>query len=237
MPDVPPELKIVPYNPLTSKHLGESVRRALLEQPCYDLGNLPQFDGAGVYAIYYRGNSRYYAPISERNQERCEAPIYVGRAVPPGSRKGIDVGTAGRALYNRLRQHAESIRQVSNPGSPGHLDLNDFKCRFLVVEEVWIPLIESLSITGFKPPWNGCIDGFGHHDQGATRRNQERSLWDTLHPGRPWARHFKPNRLSLDEIEDLLRRYYTDPTARPARARRVPGGREDAGSTDAAARS
>lgn len=31
MPDVPPELKIVPYNPLTSKHLGESVRRALLE--------------------------------------------------------------------------------------------------------------------------------------------------------------------------------------------------------------
>ncbi len=227
MSDTPHKITVVPYNPLTSHHLGESVRRALLEQSCYPLGEIPSFDGAGVYAIYCHGGSPYYTPIAEQNHDGCKAPIYVGKAVPPGSRKGIDVGSASRTLYRRLREHADSIRAVSNPGTPGHLDIADFRCRFLVVEEVWIPLIESLSITSFKPLWNGCIDGFGHHNQGAARRGQQRPFWDTLHPGRAWAKMVRPNRLSVDQIAKRLQEYYVDPAARPKRgARREPDERD-----------
>ncbi len=219
MPDSPSELHIVPFNPLAREHLEESVSLALRAQPCYPSATLPTFDGAGVYAIYYRGPSPYYAPIAAQNQSGCNHPIYVGKPVPPGSRRGIAVGGPGRALSTRLRQHAESIRQVHDPATPGDLDIADFHCQFLVVEDVWIPLIESLSITQFKPPWNGFLDGFGHHDQGRTRRQQERSLWDTLHPGRPWAMHFRPNRLSAQQIALLLHLYYADPAAASVQCR------------------
>lgn len=220
MADKPQVPEITPFNPLAPEHLGESVSRALLAQPCYPLADIPVFRGAGAYAIYYCGDSPYYRPIAEQNRDGCKAPIYVGKAVPPGSRKGIAVGEAGFALYSRLKQHAQSIRQVWNPGTPGHLDIAHFRCRFLVVDDVWIPLIESLSITSFKPPRNGCIDGFGHHDQGSTRRNQQRSLWDTLHPGRPWAAHYRPNEMSSEEIAELLNQYFSDPTARPQARRK-----------------
>ncbi len=164
-----PELKIVPFNPLAREHLQESVQRALLSQQCYELGTLPPFVGAGVYAIYYGGNCPHYGPIAIHNRDECKQPIYVGKAVPPGSRRGIDVGGPGRVLFNRLREHAESIRQATQPGAPGSLEIRDFRCRFLVVDEIWIPFIESISITHFKPLWNGFVDGFGHHDQGKTR--------------------------------------------------------------------
>jgi Eco29kI restriction endonuclease len=42
-------------------------------------------------------------------------------------------------------------------------------------------------IRTFKTIWNSCIDGFGIHDPGSGRYHQQRSEWDTLHPGRMWA--------------------------------------------------
>ena len=53
-------------------------------------------------------------------------PIYVGKAVPAGARKGgFGLGLKpGRDLYKRLREHAESVEQAEN------LDLADFRCRF-----------------------------------------------------------------------------------------------------------
>ena len=47
-----------------------------------------------------------------------------------------------------------------------NLDLTDFRCRFLVVEVIWIPLGESLLIEKLSPLWNETIDGFGNHDPG-----------------------------------------------------------------------
>lgn len=44
---------------------------------------------------------------------------------------------AGMALTNRLNQHARAIDQVNN------LNLGDFSCRYLVVDDMWIPLAES----------------------------------------------------------------------------------------------
>jgi hypothetical protein len=122
------------------------------------------------------------------NRDSAPVPIYVGKAIPIGGRKGelqFDA-TIGSALYKRLSEHAESIRQVNN------LSLPDFKCRYLVVDDIWIPLGESLLIRQFRPLWNVAIDGFGNHDPGSGRHRQQKSPWDVLHPGRSWAERLAP---------------------------------------------
>jgi hypothetical protein len=101
------------------------------------------FVGAGVYAVYYSGKLKAYDRISLKNAKgRREIPIYVGKAIPAGGRKGIfDLEVqAGTVLFDRLAQHAESIRQTKD------LDSLDFSCRYLVVDDIWIPLGETLLI-------------------------------------------------------------------------------------------
>ncbi len=75
-----------PYNPLDKQHLGQSVADALLGKPLINLMDLSPFKGAGIYAIYYEGDFPPYAPISRKTE--TEIPIYVGKAVPAGARKG-----------------------------------------------------------------------------------------------------------------------------------------------------
>jgi Eco29kI-like restriction endonuclease len=96
-----------------------------------------------------------------------------------------------------LREHAASIQQATN------LSLGDFTCRYLVVDDIWIPLAESLLISMFIPLWNSSLDGFGNHDPGAGRYNQQRSPWDEIHPGRSWAARLRPN---LRPQTDILQR-------------------------------
>lgn len=185
-----------PYNPLDKIHLGENVAKALLAQPVVALPPDP-FTGAGIYALYYAGKFPAYSRIAEKNvNEQWDAPIYVGKAVPAGARKGgYGLGESpGEVLYRRLREHGESIQQARN------LSLDDFKCRYLVVDDIWIPLGEALLISMFSPLWNKLLDGFGNHDPGAGRYNQQRSSWDEIHPGRPWAAKLRPHSRSKDEI-------------------------------------
>jgi hypothetical protein len=174
-----------PYNPLDTKNLGVAVAKALLEKKARPLGSLPSFRGAGIYAIYYRGAFPSYAPIAEANIDAKYPrwPIYIGKAIPPGGRKGAfnTEATDTTALAGRLREHAESIQMANN------LDVADFSCRFLVVQDLWIPLAEQLLIAHFAPIWNRLIDGFGNHDPGAGRYNGLRPRWDVMHAGRVWA--------------------------------------------------
>lgn len=184
-----------PYNPLDMKNLGASIAEALLGRKLSPLGELKIFRGAGIYAIYYNGDLKPYELLAARNREdRFEAPIYVGKAVPKGARKGLREnlsGTSSRALFDRLVEHAESIRanerQAEGIAAKTHLRIDDFFCRYLVVEDIWIPLGESLLIAKFAPIWNHLVDGFGNHDPGAGRHQGKRPLWDVLHPGRVWA--------------------------------------------------
>lgn len=174
----------VPYNPLDKSNLGASVGEALLGRKPQPLANLPLFHGAGIYAIYYTGGFDAYERISTNNLgTELVMPIYVGKAIPAGGRKGLPQpeGARTKALCNRLREHAESIGATSN------LKIEDFQCRFLVVDDIWIPLGESLLIAKFAPVWNTLIDGFGNHDPGSGRYNGMRPKWDVLHPGRAWA--------------------------------------------------
>ena len=188
------------FNPLDKLNLGISVRDALLKRPVVTLPP-GRFKGAGVYAIYYLGDFEPYARLAKANKSaNCTIPIYVGEAVPPGSRKGgygLDA-EPGDVLYRRLKEHAKSIQQTDN------LKIEDFRCRYLVVDDIWIPLGESLLIETFNPLWNRLLDGFGNHDPGRGRYNQMRSAWDVVHPGRPWAYKCAENpRLAEDFVKQI----------------------------------
>lgn len=189
-----------PFNPLNKKNLGLSVAEALLQKEVTALPPEP-FVGAGIYAIYYAGDFPPYRPLSQKNLDgQWTQPIYVGKAIPRGARRGglgLDA-PAGNVLISRLREHAGSINEVSN------LHVHEFACRHLIVDDIWIPLGESLLIEMFRPLWNSAIDGFGNHDQGSSRQTQVRSAWDTLHPGRPWADRQGTSR----PLEDLLATVY-----------------------------
>ena len=188
---------VVPFNPLDKRHLGESVAQAMLRQPTVPMAKIENFDGAGIYAIYYHGSFAAYRLLSSWNKEgQCKAPIYIGKAVPKGARKGNDLSAnPGRVLLSRLLQHLRSIEEATN------LSVEDFSCRYLVVDDIWIPLGESLLIARFAPIWNSLIDGFGNHDPGKGRHAGLRPRWDVLHPGRSWADKCQPRYESPEQIE------------------------------------
>lgn len=195
-----------PYNPLDKKNLGVSVAEALLSQDAVAMEALKRFSGAGIYAIYYTGDFEAYRPLSQLNKRgKLKSPIYVGKAVPAGARKGGYglVNKPTSALFSRLTEHLESIQLASN------LKAQDFFCRYLVVDDIWIPLGESLLIAKFSPLWNTLVDGFGNHDPGSGRYEGLCSRWDVLHPGRAWAakcRQRPETQVQIrNDIEEYLR--------------------------------
>lgn len=171
------------FNPLAKHNLGKSVVDALLESPALPLSGVGTFAGAGVYAIYYHGSFPSYKPLSTRNHKEAAYPIYVGKAIPKGGRKGTstDASLDSTALSKRLQEHKTSIEAVDS------LRIEDFSYRSLVVDDIWIALGETLVIQRFQPLWNQVVDGFGNHDPGAGRYGGMRPSWDELHPGRSWA--------------------------------------------------
>ena len=170
------------FNPLDLGNLGASIARAIGESQPTPLGDLPRFEGAGIYAIYYTGGHEAYKPLVMANLDNPEPhPIYVGKASPKGGRKGLDNAEAGSALRQRLSQHAASIQAVQN------LELEHFQARWLVLDHVWVNLGESVLIRRHSPIWNALVDGFGNHAPGAGREKGRRPRWDVLHPGRTWA--------------------------------------------------
>ena len=191
------------FNPLDKLNLGKSVSAAILSQPVIPLQELQKFVGAGVYALYYRGAFPLYAPIAKANETEFVQPIYAGKAVPEGARKGNSIldSLSGSDLYRRLNEHKNSINAVNN------LRIEDFYCRYLIVDDIWIPLGESVLIQQTQPLWNSVVDGFGNHDPGGGRKNQQRSPWDVLHPGRAWAEKL-PQGKSLTEIETGIQEFF-----------------------------
>lgn len=196
------------YNPLDKFNLGKSVLDALLEQHPQSLAELLPFRGAGIYAIYYHGSFDAYKPVSINPNEASAKPIYVGKAIPTGSRKGASLisTTGGQALWKRLSDHKDTIFSVEK--AAGNLRLADFSVRYLVVDDIWIPLGESLLIATFSPLWNTVVDGFGNHDPGAGRYNGLRPIWDVLHPGRVWADRCKVRPQNIADITQSIVRYF-----------------------------
>ena len=192
-----------PFNPLAMENLAESIVHALHLQEPVPLSLVPEFDGAGVYALYYHGKFPAYKALTAVNAEELIEPIYIGKASPSGARKGIELATQTTALTKRLRDHRKSIEAAIN------LDIEDFSARWLVMEDVWIALGESAMIRRHQPVWNARIDGFGNHAPGRGRTKGARPQWDTLHPGRTWAEALSPTTKSYEELNREVSDYLT----------------------------
>ena len=184
------------YDPLTYDNLMAGLIVSFERQTRLKLAQVADVQGPGIYALFYNGAYDVYQPIS-----RTPTPIYVGKAVPPGARKGVIVDVEAPVLQRRINGHARSLEEAAN------LKIGDFECRYLAVVPVWITLAERFLIDHYKPVWNLCLDGFGNHDPGAGRRQGESSWWDTLHPGRRWAsqlRQVKTEAGARDRLAQFL---------------------------------
>ena len=197
--------KPVPYNPLEKLNIARSIEIELLARSVAPLSSVEGLSGAGVYVIYYTGAFQAYRPIAEGNRGGLfTRPLYIGKAIPKGGRKGgltLDAGE-GRALGDRLRQHAASIEEAAN------LDLADFHFRHLVVDDIWIPLGENMLVETFKPLWNRIIDGFGNKDPGNRRATQYKSPWDVLHPGRKFSAKLASGPLTVALLNQRIDDYF-----------------------------
>lgn len=166
-----------PFDPLAVENVGVTLAVELLEQPLHPMPPEEEFSGAGVYALYYSGSNPAYAALVTLDQGRFKYPIYIGKAAGQSAKQGFSPQTSGeRKLFGRIREHASSIEAVNN------LDLSDFRCRFLVLNDAYIALAESVMIRVFRPPWNGM--SFGSKVVGKHRMSGRPGLWDSLHPGR-----------------------------------------------------
>lgn len=197
-----------PYNPLDYDNLTENLVRELMSRPAHELPLQQSFLGPGVYALFYNGDFEHY---SELRSPKANRPIYVGKAEPPGGRKGITRNVqVSRALYDRIREHCDSIAAADN------LRIQDFKCRFLVVVPLWITMAERFLIERYRPAWNLCLEGFGIHDPGKGRYQGEASLWDVMHPGRPWGSKLRQTRTTVDAVRDLRKFLEASPDSEEA---------------------
>lgn len=209
------------FDPANPRTVGRFVGLALVAQEKHPLVSIPRFYGSGVYALYYHGDFKPYAPLV-----RSENPIYVGKYDPvdPSAKTPKD---QGERLNGRFKDHARSIRKATTS-----LDIEDFSFRYLVVQSGWQTAAESYLIHLFRPIWNdeiGICFGVGKHGDDPKTRANKRSPWDTLHPGRDWAHrdpdikdaksasrvrseisaHFKKHQPFLS-IDDVLKQFFED---------------------------
>lgn len=190
-----------PFDPLSKSVLAEGIANQLLKANVHPLPPKSKFGGAGVYALYYSGKFAPYRRIASQITEVIPTvPIYVGKAIPQGSRKGR-VAKSGAALFSRLSKHSVSIGHAAN------LKLKDFSCRYLVCDEAWITFCEAMLIARFQPLWNVFVLGFGINPTGRGRRGQRKSMWDTLHPGRPDAENLPRNDKTVSQLKKMVVRF------------------------------
>lgn len=188
------------FDPSNPNRIGEIIAGALVMQPMHPINSIPQFYGAGVYAIYYRGDFDAYRPIKD-----TEHPIYVGKADPQKN----DAKTPteqGTRLYRRLNDHKKSISLAKST-----LNIEDFYCRYLAVVTGWQTAAEAHLIGRYQPIWNnetGICYGFGKHGDDSKTRGNERSPWDMLHPGRLWAASSKENSRSVSDIKHDIAEHF-----------------------------
>lgn len=165
------------FDPLAVENVGVTLAVELLEQPLTAMPPATPFNGAGVYALYYCGTHEAYFALSGLDGGRFKYPVYIGKAAGESAKQGFSPNGSGeRKLYGRIVEHSRSIEAVEN------LDLADFRCRYLVLNDAYIALAESVMIRLFRPPWNGM--SFGSKVVGKFREGGTPGLWDALHPGR-----------------------------------------------------
>ena len=165
-----------------------------------DIGT-SKFYGSGVYALYYNDSKiDAYRPISG-----TETPIYVGKAIPalPTAETAFDQGPA---IWKRLKEHRKSI--LDGDLNPAH-----FRYRYAVIQSGMESAVEDFMIRLFTPIWNKEIkvcQGIGKHGDAAVTRANKRSPWDTMHPGRRWAKATTKDQATKVQILENIAKHFTE---------------------------
>jgi hypothetical protein len=168
---MPSEYTPASFDPLSTGQIANTVCETFERQPLVSLiHETPRFEGAGLYALYYRGTSvELYLPLAD-----LQIPVYVGQATS-NSATGARVQERF-PLHSRLKQHRLSIIE-------GGLPVAEFRFRALLLPDVHANLGENSLRVGYQPVWNSTLTGFGSKEQGG-RRQSNKSRWDTVHDGR-----------------------------------------------------
>jgi hypothetical protein len=206
------------FDPLHSENIGEMIRVRLLGRELLPLDAASTINGAGIYTLYYAGNFEPYAPLVASNSDEVLNPIYVGKAIPRGGRKGLKDLAAPSARENALSRRIDlHFKKLS--GVEG-VKAADFRFRYLPLTPVWIALGENALIRWFKPLWNIAVDGFGNNALGAGRLNQSVSSWDVLHPRTGAevvpAKDALPAKVTREAVLERVRDYFKDPESAAA---------------------
>lgn len=189
------------FNPLNTDALTKAFVIELTSRPAVALPKLDPgaIEGPGLYALYYSGAFSHYRSLAKAG---TKWPIYLGSAMPAGSRTG-KIRTGGKPpILDRLERHRESVTYADN------LEEGKFKFRWLTVDEPFIILGEILLMRLYRPLWNSTLSGFGAKVVGVKRTTGKISQWDTMHPGRP-GRGTTPGR-ALDLIEKDVEKHLSE---------------------------
>lgn len=191
------------FDPANPKIIGRFISLAMVAQNREKLSAVERFYGSGIYAIYYRGDVKpfkLYAPLAN-----SETPIYVGKAAPAVGNARTPMEQGDR-LARRLEDHRRNIAKATST-----LSVDDFDCRFLVVQSGYETAAEDYLIHLFRPIWNSetnLLYGLGKHGDDADTRANKRSPWDTLHPGREWATKSKEDARTPAEINADVKKHF-----------------------------
>ncbi|WP_406343288.1 Eco29kI family restriction endonuclease [Streptomyces sp. NBC_00648] len=182
------------FNPLGIDLLSRNLREEMDRRPRVSLEKIKRFPGAGLYALYYKGDLAIYQEL-----KGSDCPIYVGKAAAGNSSYGDSPNLAEPKLFDRITDHRRSINETDN------LNASDFDVRYLTLDDIWIVLGERALLRTHRPVlWNTVMTGFGANPPGGERRNA-RSVWDSIHPGRHRATKLLCNRsYSRAEMSKLI---------------------------------
>ncbi len=198
-----------PFDPLHYDNIGEMIRLRLVGRELLALGDAAQANGAGIYALYYFGDFEHYSPLVPRDLGGEMKPIYVGKAIPRGGRKGLKDFSAPdereNALSRRLDLHKKKLMGVEG------LLLEDFRFRYLPLTPAWIGLGENAMIRKFRPLWNVAVDGFGNNALGAGRLKQSASSWNVLHPTTDPTKKPGTAKITREAVLERVREYFANP--------------------------
>lgn len=92
------------FDPLDYHVIADTVVSALLQKPMMGMPITTAFSGAGVYLIYSAGRFEPYCPISG-----TETPIYVGKAIPRGGRRGGTSSPGATSMKGLLLSRGEVV--------------------------------------------------------------------------------------------------------------------------------
>jgi hypothetical protein len=170
---MPSEYTPASFDPLSTGQIANTICATFERQPLVSMvSEIARFDGSGLYALYYRGDSEDLY----RELATLQIPVYAGQALSSNTATGLRVRERF-PLHGRLRQHRTSI-------TDGGLPIAEFRFRALLLPDVHADLGENALRVGYQPVWNSILTGFGSNEQGPTTRQSKKTKWDTVHPGR-----------------------------------------------------